>query len=181
MPSVTRAKGLAPSRWQYPAHLDDPRAVGRCVQNEMVSIQMRNEFKGALSYALCAAEAAALLRHHDYFFLFLLSSNTSILLTFSSVAVAFYRPVASAAQVRLLGCRWYRPHVYPGRRHPPAWARNRGAAAAAILVFEVLAAYQWWIDPKQPTALLLKRTGNTQVSAIDAPCDTPAVCTRANN
>ena len=102
-----------------------------------------------------------------------------------SVVFSFYRPVASAAQVRLLEfADGIDPTSIRGGKDilkRGAVLRNRGAAAAAILVFEVLAAYQWWIDPKQPTALLLKRTGNTQVSAIDAPCDTPAVCTRANN
>ena len=102
-----------------------------------------------------------------------------------SVVSSFYRPVASAAQVRLLefadgihptGIRGGKDILERG-----AVLRNGGAATAAVLVFEVLAAYQWRKEPQQPTTLLLKRTGVTQSIAIDPPCDTPAVCTRAYN
>ena len=102
-----------------------------------------------------------------------------------SVVSSFYRPVASAAQVRLLEVTdSIDPTSIRGGKdilERGAVLRNLGAATTAILVFEVLAAYQWWKDPKQPTALLLKRTGKTQSIAIDPPCDTPAVCTRAYN
>ena len=115
------------------------------------------------------------------------ASDKRILLTLSSVSVvsSFYRPVASAAQVRLLevtdGIDPTSIRAGKDILERGAVLRNRGAGTTAILVFEVLAARQWWKGRQQPTTLLLKRTVATQSIAIDRPCDTPAVCTRAYN